>query len=465
MARFCLRCCLLSVALLCISCATSQYDLGMKFSEQGNYSEALNAFRMAYRENPKDLYSIRELGVVCYRMAKYDRSEKILNLVASKLPEDGRTLFYLGATFEKSGHLKDAINAYTRYVDSSGWSDAKEQVKAKLDVMIREQIEQESQKLLAMEASLDLSDIPDNTIAVLNFKNIGNKSKLDPLEKGITDMLITDLSKVESLQVVERIRMQKMMEEMNLAQTGLMDASTAPRVGKLLGVTTLVNGSFVDMPDHKVRLDAGLVDTKTQTTITSDNITSDLVEIFKAEKKLVFDVIDQLAIELTGAERDAIQQLPTENIFAFMSYCQGLDFEDKGLFDQANSMFSKAVQIDPGFMQAQQQLDVTREVVSGGTELSSLEKKVDQSGNKNQLAQTQVSRKIKPGSTQSLTTQNLTETMENTTVDQMLHTAQVLDRGFLPGIDSRNTESEQSQTTFGSSADILVEIPIPTSLR
>ena len=148
-----------------------------------------------------------------------------------------------------------------------------------------------------------------------------------------------------------------------------------------------------------------------------------------------------------------------------MSYCQGLDFEDKGLFDQANSMFSKAVQIDPGFMQAQQQLDVTREVVSGGTELSSLEKKVDQSGNKNQLAQTQVSRKIKPGSTQSLTTQNLTETMENTTVDQMLHTAQVLDRGFLPGIDSRNTESEQSQTTFGSSADILVEIPIPTSLR
>ena len=465
MARVCVPCIVLSVALLLASCATSYYDMGLRYTEQENYAAALQSFRNAYRQDPRDLMSVRELGVVCFRMGRYPQAEKILKVVEKKHPEDDRMLFYLAATYEKQDNLKDAIDAYSHYVHAAPWSEARDQVQAKLDLMIRKQIEQDSRDLMAMESSLNLEDIPENTLAVLSFKNIGNKSKLNPLEKGITDMMITDFSKVNALKVVERVRMQKMMEEMNLAQTGLVDESTAPRLGKLLGVSTLVSGTFVDAPNHQVRLDAGLIDTHTKSTIGTDEVRGNLTEIFKAEKRLVLDMIDRLQIELTMEEMDAIQQIPTENIFAFMAYSQGLDAEDKGLFDQANSLFSKAVQLDPGFAQAQQQLNQTTMITTGQTELSAIEKKVDQQKQNKHVAQNGTGKTVKKQNKQSVIAREVNLQQDKSAVGQMMHTAQVMDRGFLPGIDSRKAESEQSTTSFGSSVDIEVEIPIPASLR
>ena len=91
----------------------------------------------------------------------------------------------------------------------------------------------ESRMILAQENSLSISNIPDSTLAILYFNNQGDKRGLDPLQKGITDMLITDLSKVPGLKVVERVRMQKMMDEMKLNMAGLTSETTAPRLGKL----------------------------------------------------------------------------------------------------------------------------------------------------------------------------------------------------------------------------------------
>ena len=87
-----------------------------------------------------------------------------------------------------------------------------------------------------------------NTVAVLYFFNRTGQPDLDPLQKGLTVMLITDLSKVKSLTVVERVRLQALAEELKLGVSGLVTENTAPRVGKLLGAHWLVGGNFARGP-------------------------------------------------------------------------------------------------------------------------------------------------------------------------------------------------------------------------
>ena len=74
-----------------------------------------------------------------------------------------------------------------------------------------------------------------NSIAVLSFNNRSGQNKLTPLQKGLAVMLITDLVKVEQLRVVERVKIQALLDELELGSSGLVNTKTAPRVGKLLG--------------------------------------------------------------------------------------------------------------------------------------------------------------------------------------------------------------------------------------
>lgn len=85
-------------------------------------------------------------------------------------------------------------------------------------------------------------------VAVLYFDNnsIGkDRADYDGLGKGIADLLITDLAASPRMRVVERERVQKLLEEQNLVRTGAVDPATAVKVGKLLGARYLVTGAFM----------------------------------------------------------------------------------------------------------------------------------------------------------------------------------------------------------------------------
>ena len=102
-------------------------------------------------------------------------------------------------------------------------------------------------KALQQEKTLSTQGVTGtpNSIAVLYFNNKSGENKLTPLQKGLAVMLITDLAKVEQLRVVERVRMQALLDELELGSSGLVDAETAPRVGKLLGVAKVTGGDIL----------------------------------------------------------------------------------------------------------------------------------------------------------------------------------------------------------------------------
>jgi len=100
------------------------------------------------------------------------------------------------------------------------------------------------------------------TLAVLYFDYGGKDAALEPLRQGLAQMLISDLTSLEGVKVVERERLQEVLKEQQLGTSGKLDPRTAARIGKLLGARYLVLGSYFDALGT-FRADARLVDVET----------------------------------------------------------------------------------------------------------------------------------------------------------------------------------------------------------
>jgi TolB-like protein len=345
---------LLLVAGLLISCApATHYNLGREALDKEDYEKALAELRLAVKENPANAIAVRDLGIALVETQNFKNAALILEKAMQRLPQDGLTRLYLGSAYEKTGRLDDAIRLYRGYAAD----DYRREIEARLDQAIQAKLRLEARQALANERALDARQLPEKSIAVLNFGNLGGNAGFDPLAKGLADMVITDLSQVKALTVIERSRMQALLEEMGLGQSGLVDEQTAPRLGQLLGVKKVLQGSFLDLAGGRLRLDANLADAAARASQPIGETSGELARFFRLEKNLVFKVIDELGIQLTEAEEKAILTVPTENLLAFLAYARGLEARDRGDFAGAQKEFQEAVKIDPKFDNAKTQLE------------------------------------------------------------------------------------------------------------
>lgn len=446
---------LLGILYFIVGCAPSYYSQGKRSLEQEDYDAAIQAFEKALKENPDDVRTIRELGIVYYRKLDFDKAIPTLLKAFIQDSTDGRTLFYLGTAYEIIHEYSHAIDIYRRYVDVSHLEDIRGSIEARLVLLIRKQMEEEAKAVLAQEEAMDVASIPDNTVAVLYFKNMGTQQDLDPLQKGIAEMLITDLSKVRSLKLIERLRVQKLLEEMGLGMTGFVDDATAPRVGRLLGASRLVNGTYIDLTDLGLRMDAGLLQIKEERPVWMEHVEGKFAQLFQLEKDLAFKIVDGMGIRLSQEERDEIELIPTENILAFMAYCRGLDYEDRGMFQEAAQEYQRAVELDPNFFRARQNSTRTEALSEGEVEVSVLEQRFTRASTGMEAVTSREPRISVAEETTQL------ERPGSPVTDHILHIGSVLNQGFLPGIDSRKPAQEQSQSSFGSTANIKISVPLP----
>jgi len=105
------------------------------------------------------------------------------------------------------------------------------------------------------------------TVAAMPYFNNGavgpNRAEYDALGKGIADVLITELAGNPTIRVLERDRVQQLMDEQNLGSAGRIDQETAVKVGKLLGVHHMIFGGFIVDQRGTMRLDARAVNVET----------------------------------------------------------------------------------------------------------------------------------------------------------------------------------------------------------
>lgn len=340
------------LALFLSACGPSLTDITVSLLEQGKNDEALARMYRALLLNPEEAEYHNLIGIALYNKKEYPEAISAFEKALKYDDEDDQAAYYMAASYENLKEYNRAIRYYRLYTELTFFGEFKKEVEARMKVLYRQQMQLEAQRAVQMEQQLDVAKIPANTVAILYFENKGQKAEFNPLQKGLAEMIITDLSKVRSLKVVERIRLQKLVEEMNLAETDLVDQKTAPRLGKLLGAYRLIKGSFFELKGDKMNIDAFVTQTRTGELDWTANIAGDIKEFFRLEKDLVFKIIDEMKIKLTNEEREAILEIPTENFFAFLQYSRGLDLEDQGLYSQAFEAYSQAVQADPKFTQA-----------------------------------------------------------------------------------------------------------------
>jgi len=335
-----------------MGCAVTPYKQGKVLLDGKRYDDAIEQFQIALEKSPDNPDILRELAIAHYQKKDYDTAIPLFQKALAAKPGDGKTILYLGLCYEGKEAFDKAIETYKNYTQVSRLSRIRRTIEGRIKILIRKQLAQVAKEALANEAQLNVASIPEDTISVAYFQYDGANEELRVVRKGLTDMLINDLANVQKLKVVERERLHALLDEMRLAETGVIDESTSPRVGRLLGANRIVNGAFADLAEGELRIAANITLTKEAKPDSETDVSGKLEKFFALEKELAFKVIDSIGITLTDAEREAIQKIPTESMLAFLAFCRGLDLSDQGKYKEAATAFNEAVQIDPNFAEA-----------------------------------------------------------------------------------------------------------------
>ncbi|MBD3344053.1 MAG: hypothetical protein GF401_03215 [Chitinivibrionales bacterium] len=194
------------------------------------------------------------------------------------------------------------------------------------------------------------------TLAVLYFENnsLMAADSYKGLEKGLCEIMITQLSKIGGIEVVERERLEQVFEEIALGQSGAIDESSAPKVGKILGAQMLVLGSFMKDRGNKIRIDTRLVRVETGEILTAEEATGTADNIFSLTKKLTFKIAHLLDIDISSEEKKKLKKRRKVSFESLVAYSQALDAFDRGDMNTANQQVSKALDNEKDFHKAQE---------------------------------------------------------------------------------------------------------------
>ena len=189
------------------------------------------------------------------------------------------------------------------------------------------------------------------TIAILYFDNSSGNAQLDALKKGLADMLISDLSNLQMLRVVEREKLEEVMAELKLSSGREFDSATRQKLGKLLGAETILFGSYFEMIGQ-FRMDARIVKTETGEILKSEGVSGITADFMKLEKQLVWKIARGLDVRFSDKEEAAIMASQAVSYEATLAYADGLELYDSGDKPGALKKFEKAVEMAPEFTRA-----------------------------------------------------------------------------------------------------------------
>ena len=323
--------------------------------------------------SPKSVEVLRALGIQYYKAQRFTDARAALSEAGTLAPGDGVVALYLGMTAEAMNDMAAAKAAYGSYLKVGRTQRVRRQLEGRLAAMQRRELQEAAKAAVQQEATLSAKPGERNTVAVMPFRFSGSDSTLIPLERGFAELLATDLSRVKALTVVDRARLQAILDEIKLSQSGAVDSTTAVRAGKVIQAGTLVQGSLLQNGD-RLRTDAALVSVATSavgTTPATDEQALD--RLFDMEKRIALALIGSLGVNITTAERNAIEQRPTKSLQAFLAYSKGLELEDQGRYDDASRAFANASRIDPGFTSAQQRSTQAANMSLGGASTAAIE--------------------------------------------------------------------------------------------
>ncbi len=282
-----------------------------------------------------------------------DTAVVVANVGQTLAPGQALGAMVIGGCQEKDGRYDLAYATYTDFANRYPQARGVAAVRALGQLALRTQATQTAKLALARESTLTSQAPEPSTLAILPV-TIAGDSSLQPLSRGLAEMMTSDLAMVRSLRLLERVQIGTLLDELKLAQSARTDPATAARVGRLLRAERMVQGVAAITENGPVRMAAAVV-SGDGTVRSGAQANGTFKQLLELEKQLVFGLATQLGIQLTDAERQRILRQGPKNLAAFLAYSQGLEALDRGDYRAAAAAFGAAARADPSFQAAQQQ--------------------------------------------------------------------------------------------------------------
>ena len=187
--------------------------------------------------------------------------------------------------------------------------------------------------------SIPLPDKP--SIAVLPFTNMSSDAEQEYFSDGITEDIITDLSKISGLFVVAR----------NSTFTYKGQAVKIRQVAEELGVRYVLEGS-VRRAEDKIRITAQLIDALTGNHIWAERYDRELKDVFSVQSEVARQVAKAMAVTLKANENERLFQKYTTSIDAYDVFLQArrtVDAPSRDNILRGEKLFSRVIELDPNF--------------------------------------------------------------------------------------------------------------------
>jgi serine/threonine protein kinase/TolB-like protein/Flp pilus assembly protein TadD len=211
-------------------------------------------------------------------------------------------------------------------------------------------------------------------IAVLPFENLGEQKENAAFVDGLQDDILTKLAKIGDLKVISRTSVMEYRGKRNLRQ-----------IGNDLRVSHVLEGSVRRAGTH-LRLNAQLIDTRTDTHVWAEEYDRDLNDLFAVQSEIVRTVAERLNAKLSASERASVEERPTQDLVAYdfyvravsMIYNAQVPFDEKLVNrSEAVDLLDKAVARDPNFFLAYCQLASAHDLIGDTAHLALAKSAID----------------------------------------------------------------------------------------
>jgi serine/threonine protein kinase/Tfp pilus assembly protein PilF len=247
-------------------------------------------------------------------------------------------------------YLPEGPSEYDRIVSRALRKDRDERYQTVKDLLIdlkdlQRAMEMQSQRVSMTSSnatvSTEVAAVPEKSIAVLYFESMNPGDESDYFCAGITEDIITDLSKIKELKVVSRADVFPFRKkEVNTRQ-----------VGEALRVNYILEGS-VRTAGNRIRINAQLINVRDGYHLWAERFDRQVEDIFDLQNEVSQKIVDALKVSLSDTERQLLTQKPTDDLRAYDFYLRGrelLYLKGRRNTESAIGMFENAVAIDPNF--------------------------------------------------------------------------------------------------------------------
>ncbi len=332
-----------------IGCSASSYNYGWEQIYSKNYPDAIVTFNKQLVKDRTDFSANFGLGIAYYFTNNLSEAIKYLEEANSLKLTNTEIKYYIGLCYEVKKEYRNAIKYYRYFNDKSLDGKFSSEMEKRLTYTIQLLYREDAKKIIDDEKSTG-KNLSDSTFAILTFENRSDNSDFDALEKGFPTMFITDFSHVPKLKVVERLRMQSILDELKLNQEGLVESKTLQRIGYLLRAKNILKGGFIISKQNQLRLDLALIGIESGSVQEEINKSGSINDFYRIEKDLTLDMIGKMGIKLTEQVRQKILTIPTESFFEFLEKIKAIDRLEKSSPPAAASVLNEAFEMNLAYL-------------------------------------------------------------------------------------------------------------------